>query len=286
MKKFKIITAVIILVAMVAGMVYWQSRSKWDGRRDYRLAMISQDGLGLIAISPTRRMVNTVRIDGKTRVWVPGGMGWYEAAKIEKIFLQEKNYRLVEEIFFYNFGFWPDEFEFGALDRWQSRSILGRQLGWLGYLKYKLMEPNLIFKDEDVAGENSNLASELLDEVAPRDLADSQILGGNLKFRLYNTSQQKGLAAFLGRRMEWAGYFVMSVENFDEKSNNCQVVVNSKTKENGDLGKIISWWECAVKPDEGLPDDEVEVYWGEAVGEMLKYSSYDNILEPDKIENN
>lgn len=56
------------------------------GSTDFRMAIAADDGLWLVSISPERKMTNVVKIDSETKIWIPGGLGWYQVGV-------EKNYQ-------------------------------------------------------------------------------------------------------------------------------------------------------------------------------------------------
>ena len=66
-----VIVGVLLLVvsAGVIGLVIWTKG--WNGKSDFKLAVITSGNLAMISVSPTRGLVNIVEVDGNVPVWVP-----------------------------------------------------------------------------------------------------------------------------------------------------------------------------------------------------------------------
>ncbi len=236
---------------------FWRDY-RWDGKKDIRIGMIDDEGLIVMVISPTRRMINKLITVKNTPIWVSGGYGYYEAEKVKKLLLQEKKENLIKEIFFYNFGVMVDKIE------WNKKEISPDLLGIIGYIRFRLSEENYLNNIEYLTTSKED-NERILDEVAVRDLADSSLLEENMKVNVYNSSDVSGLAGFLGKRLDWMGLTVIGINNSIIKEDFfCRIVSG------GEL-KIKFIWNCEKIVDKNLNIDELEIYFGENFAKMLQY---------------
>ncbi|HRS23058.1 MAG TPA: LytR C-terminal domain-containing protein [Candidatus Woesebacteria bacterium] len=243
---------------LLLALAFLENDFKWDGKRDMRIGIITDENLAVLVISPERRMINRVETSARTPIFIGRGYGWYEADKVKKLLIQEKKPTLAEEIFFYNFGIIPDKIE------WQDRGVTPESLGLLGFFRLRLNEANYL-RNKEILGENREENEALLDEVAVRDLADSNLLQANIKVTVYNGSEVSGLAAFLGKRLDWFGFTVIGTDNSPDKDDDyCRINASEKIR-------IDLPWNCDLTIDKSLNIDEIEIYFGEKFAEMLQY---------------
>lgn len=244
---------------LLLGAFLWNN-FKWDGKNDLKIGIITDEKISVLVLSPERRMINRVEMKPDTPVLINGGYGWYEANKIRKLLKQEKKENLTKEIFFYNFGVLVDQVE------WKETGFTVENLGILGYLKFRLTEDNYL-SNREVLSDDKLKNEILLDEIALRDLADNRILSSDFKISVYNDSEVSGLAAFMGKRLDWMGLTVIETSNAGEGVDNCRIVNGSDFLVN----KLKDIWNCELVKDEKLGDDQMEIYFGEKFAEMLEY---------------
>jgi hypothetical protein len=273
MKKFRIVLPIIIIGLLFV--VYKYINGGWDGKNDVRMAIVTPDEVGVVVISPERKMVSVLKIDGKEKIWIPGGMGWYQSNRFKKIVEQEKIYGKAFEVFFYNLGFLTKHVLYlDQLDDWQKNEVLWQYLGGLrGFVRYKMMNDRFIFKDDSITSDLINKEGSL-DEMMPRDFADNRLLDDNIRVSLINTTAETGMANFVGNRLSWAGFSVVAIENSTDQVENCLLVfgVGSEISYTGKMIKEI--FGCQTKTDDSLGSQEIELYLGQKMAEMIKYSSY------------
>jgi len=100
------------------------------------------------------------------------------------------------------------------------------------------------------------------------------VLEGGKRLRVYNASGIDGLGRFLAKRLEWGGFVVDLVENSEKEVSRCRVVTTRNTQTEGVLERILTWWGCERGGDEDMADNDVELYLGEELAEVIKYLSY------------
>lgn len=257
--KFVYILAIVMCLLILTAVVI--NNCGWNGKSDFRAVGITDDGFRLVSISPERKMINYFDVSGESMVWIPEGLGWYEAKNIKKILITEKKEKLVKSMLFYNYGFWPDKII------WNNLRLNWRTLGIVGWINFLFSEGKMIEKEEKLNGnfENNQV---IIDEVATRDFADSLLLSSNVKLNLFNTSNISGAANFIAQRLEWAGFSVMGISNSERKVEKCLMIGR-----NNALQSILG---CDV---ENGDDNDIEVYFGDKYLEMIKYSSYVRTLK-------
>ena len=256
--KHRYIYYILVLMIIILLTAIFKNNFGWDGKGDYRIASIDNDQLKMVSISPERKMINYLIVPSDSQIWIPGGLGWYEGKNIKNILNKEKKQYLIKEIFFYNFGFWPDKIY------WNDLKLNWRSLGLFGWIKYVFFENEMMVKEEKLNGDYIKNQI-LIDEVAVRDFADSKLLSMNIRLSLYNTTNVSGVANFLSQRMEWAGFSVMGVSNDEKKIDKCLII-----GENNRLREIFH--DCQF--EKGENNGEIEMYFGDKFLEMIKYSSY------------
>ena len=131
----------------------------------------------------------------------------------------------------------------------------------------------MIFKDETAEKEISR-REWLLSEMMVRDFADNRLLNQDLRISLFNTTDNEGMAEFLGNRLSWAGFSVMATENSEEECAKCRLVIGNRVDESTAWTSLLKVFDCEVKKDETLADNEVEIYVGQEWAQMINYSGY------------
>jgi len=248
---------------------------KWKWRNDdYRLGIVAPDSVAILSISPGRGMINLLSVGGEVEMWLPGGMGWYQTNKIQKIFEMEKKPDLANKTFYYNFGFIPEKVVFlDDVTDWRNWSLI-KTLGVIDWLRYKFGEGNWLSKSELV---NRSLVAEKenFDEILPRDFSDNDLSNGGIKISVMNASGENGLGAFVADRLNWMGFNVVAVES-EVNRNDCQImtkaVPNNLTKKFADL--LAKMFSCSQVSSGTLLPDEVVLYLGQNYAQMIKYSNY------------
>lgn len=248
------------LCLLLVGAFFWKD-FKWDGKKDVKIGIITDQKLSILIVSPDRNMINRLETTEKTPIWINGGYGWYEANKIKKLLQQEKKPNLAKEIFFYNFGVIPDKIEY------QDSGVTMDILGIFGYLNFRINEENYL-SNKEILTDNKEDNEVTLDDVAVRDLADSKVLAENIKVSVYNSSEQSGLAGFIGKRLDWMGLSVIATNNAADNTVTMCRIINGSEKINKLLKEI---WNCEEVSDKSLNPDEMEIYFGEKFAKMLQY---------------
>ncbi len=246
----------------------------WDGKNDLKLGVISKDRLALVSVSSERKMINVMKLDGKVMVWIPKGLSWYQADRVERLLgLEKDGDELARLLFFYNFGFISDKIVYlEEVDDWRNDKVLLEEIGLINWVRFRRMSGEMLYKEENVT---ENLADEaiLLDEVMMRDFADNRVLKGDLRINTMNTTEISGLANFLATKLEWAGFSVIGVDNVEAEVKNCLMVKGENSENEYSLKVLESILGCQVSESKG-GQHETELYFGEGFAEMLKYSSY------------
>lgn len=248
MKKFSLL---ILGLALMLGGCNWQ--------KDYRVGIINENGIKMISLSWVRRMVSTIEVGEQTELWVPTGFGWYKAGSILRLLDQEKKIDLAKEVFWYNFGFWPDKVV--------SEEDWAKSLDLVNRLRYNFGNENLILKEE-------KWDESLGDKVMPRDMADSLGLANNVKISIYNASGADGLANFLAKRLEWQGYMVILTEDSKEAVAGCVWQSGAEVVLDRVLKERLVGWGCQERHDRVVTKGEIEIIFGVEFVKMLKYSNY------------
>jgi len=103
MKKNRWVAMVIIgvLSVILAMKVTSIFRNSWDGKTDMRIGMVDDKGLRIVNISPERKMISILKVDGKATVWIPEGLGWYRSDKVRGILIQEDKKELLNKLLIY-----------------------------------------------------------------------------------------------------------------------------------------------------------------------------------------
>jgi len=262
------------LLLMFLGLILMLWINGWNGKSDFKLAVIFPDGLGIVSVSPGRGMVNIMETEGVVPIWIPGGLGWYKANKVDRLLKQEVKYTDYKAIFYYNFGFIADKVVFLAnFDDWSKNRNLISEMGILGWGRYLFWQNNVVISSEKISGElEQDMA--FLDEVMMRDFGDDGILTDDLRLSIYNSSRETGLATFLSKRLEWAGFLVTEINNSEDKIENCLLAYSPIISKRESLLILKELFDCQAKNDDTMTDNEVYLYLGDGFGQMLKYSNY------------
>lgn len=242
---------------------------------DFRVGIVNDQGMIMESVSSLRRMRNIFKIKGENKVWVPGGMGWYRSDKIGQLIIgQEKKPELLAQVFFYNFGFSPDLVIYGD-EEWTNRREVISAWGIGNYLNFILNLGKLMTKQEEVKG---NVRDPEADwgEIIQRDLADSRLLKEETRLTVYNLSQANGLGGFMAQILEWSGLTVVGVDSPDQKIEGMCLIKFGPTVEKSETVKVLKekFSQCKVEKSEGLPQQEIELYFGDEFAKMINYESY------------
>lgn len=275
MKKFKrklgvcfwiILGLLILLVVLI---VFFNLKKTIKGE-DSKIGILANDGIAIVSFSPERKMINVLKLNKESRLWIPGGLGWYRNEVIKNLLTQEKQLDKVKDLFFYNFGFEPDKILIlSEINDWKKRY----------WLKYRWLSNKMLFKEE-VLTRDIKEEENLLDELMIRDFAETKVVKEDLKISVFNLTNISGLANFMARRLEWMGFSVISIETLIDDYNIDTCLVKYKLDSKTSIGwKMISRLinNCQKEYDENLNNGEVEFYFGNNFSSMIKYPSYNNI---------
>lgn len=252
----------IVVLMLLSGWWLWGHAGKLS---DLRISRIDEQGIEMIGISFKRKMVSKIIIDKDELVWVPGGYGWYRSGSIRKLLENENKEFLLDKMLLLGFGFDNNL----LIDSSKGESLLMLQKwGWYPWIKFKLEGSGWIQKEENFTDLKNN--RDVIDRIMLRDMADSDVLESQTRVVVYNSTNENGLAEFLGKDIERLGFAVIGWENSEvEKDLICRIV----TKE--DTSYITSKFsDCDLKIDKDLPDNLVEIYFGEKFAQMINYKSY------------
>lgn len=266
MKKIFLFLAVVLILVLVL-------RKGWR-KSDFKLGIITSDRIALLSISPSRGMINLLTVNSEVEVWLPNGMGWYPSSKIKKIYDDNKNTDLMKEMFYYNFGFTPEKIAmFSEVNDWRDWDLV-KYLGVVDWFRYLVEQDNWLYKTETIS-RSLLLEKESLDEILPRDFADSELQRGEIKITVANATEENGLGSFVADRLNWMGFNVVSVES-ETKKDSCEIMVktatNELTKKYTDL--IAEMYKCSLVSNVSLLPDEAILYLGQNYASMIKYSNY------------
>lgn len=274
MRKFKIrikikrvyLLGILSTLFLLAIVIFGLLKGKNKRSSDFKIGVLADDGIALVSISLERKMINVLKLGDESKLWIPGGLGWYRNISIKQILKQEKKIDLIDEVFFYNFGFKADRIVvLDEIDDWKKKF----------WLRFRLNYNNVLMKEEVIKGDLKDQAN-LFDEVMIRDFSETNLVREDLLLSVFNTTEINGLAGFLSRRLEWLGFSVMTIETLDdEKVDNCLIKYGSQVDDS--LGwKIIGelFDSCDRKYDYNLNQGEIEFYFGDQFSSMIKYPSY------------
>lgn len=263
-----------IIISLVVVLVGFLFLKKGWRNSDFKMGIITPDRVALLSISPPRGMINLLTVYPEVDLWLPEGMGWYPSNKIKKIFDNEKNTDLMKKMFYYNFGFMPEKIAFfNDVDEWRGWG-LAKYLGVVDWIRYMVSQDNWLYKTE-IVNRSLEIEKEKLDEILPRDFADSELTGGEVRISVVNATEENGLGSFVADRLNWMGFNVVSVES-EAKKADCEIMVkttvNALTKKYTDL--LAQMYKCSQISNASLLPDEAVLYLGQNYASMIKYSNY------------
>ena len=275
--NLKIFLGIILLLflAVLILVGFLKKRDK-NENLDYKLGIVANDGIALVSISNERKMINVLNLGKEVDVWIPNGMSWYNNTKIKNILEQDKKTDLADDVLWYNFGFMTDKVLFlNSINDWEKDSTLISNLGFFNWFKYKLNYGKMFLKREQINGSLSE--NEIfLSEIMVRDFSESRLNNEELRLSIFNNTSESGLATFMTKRLEWSGFSVVSTDNNEEKVDKCLMVYGDKVEENYGWKMINKIFDCDKKYDQTLNENEMELYFGDNLASMIKYSSYSN----------
>ena len=266
MRKYKKKIGWLLLIIVIVVIVVWvMFQKKTERGDDYRVGVFADDGVAIVSISKSRRMINFLKLTPEVKVWIPSGMGWYRSEVVKKILSQENKKDLAGDILFYNFGFNADKIVFlKKMDSWRTKF-------W-----WKIKLGNLINKSE-VLDKDGDIQIDWLNEVVLRDFSEPKILKEDLKVSVINRSKENGLAGFITDNLERLGFSVVWVSTGEnEEVGGCTVLYGSEVEGtySWDLLKKLFSNKCKVVNDISLNAGEVELYFDDKFASVIKYSSY------------
>lgn len=265
--------ALLLFLAILILVGFLKKRDK-NENLDYKLGIIASDGIALVSISNERKMINVLNLGPEVDVWIPDGMSWYNSTKVKNILEQEKKADLMKDVFWYNFGFLTDKIlVLNSVNDWKKDSVLVDNLGFLGWLKYRINYDKMLLKEEKIDGSLDQ--NELfLSEIMVRDFSESRLNNEDLRLSIFNNTSESGLASFMTKRLEWSGFSVISADNNEGKIDKCLIVYGDKVDLNYGWKMINKIFDCDKRYDQTLNENELELYFGDNLASMIKYSSY------------
>lgn len=273
----KILGVLFLIIFLMISILIWLKRDDFKHiKRDWKIGVVTQNGWEMVTISPGRRMVNSIKIDKKVNLWIPGGSGWIDQDRVKEILNKTDDKKFINNVFFYNFGFIPDKVEYlNETDGWNNNGELLKTMGLLSWINFNYMRDRIIFNDDEVSKDLLTQNS-YFGEVMMRDFADTELINNeDIKLTIINSSQENGLAGFISSRLEWAGMSVVSSGNENrEMQSDCLMVLGSNTENSVTEKTLTKLLGCKKESDSNLADGEIELYLGENFAKVLKYSSY------------
>jgi hypothetical protein len=253
---------VLLLILMSLILINFLKMENGYKNLDYKLGIIASDGITLVSISNERKMINVLNL------------GDVSSNEFNKVLGKEKDTELIKHIFWYNFGFFPDKIlNLSLTSQWKNNDVLIDNLGFLNWLKYKKDYGKMLLKQEKING-FLNENELILDEILVRDFSESRLNNEELRLSVFNNTNESGLASFMTKRLEWSGFSVVSADNDNQKVNNCLIIYGKKVDQNYGWKLINKIFDCDKKYDENLNENELELYFGDNLASVIKYSSY------------
>lgn len=260
--RWLLLVVVMIALAIVVGMTLKNKNNRGD---DYRIGIFADDGVAIVSISKSRRMINFLKLNPEVKVWIPSGMGWYRNEVVKKILIQENKKDLAGDILFYNFGFSADKIVFlKKTDSWRTKF-------W-----WKIKLGNLINKSE-VLDEDGDTKADWLNEVVLRDFSEPRILKEDFKVSVINTSKENGLAGFITDNLERLGFSVVWVSTGENvEADGCTVLYGNGVEGaySWDVLKKLFNDKCKFINNLSLNNGEMEFYFDDKFASVIKYSTY------------
>ncbi len=263
MKRYKLFLGLLVLCLLVLAVLFGVKKTKNKGD-DYRVGIFADDGIAMVSISKPRGMINFLKINPESKVWIPQGMGWYRSEVVKKFLDQENKKDLYDDVLFYNFGFVVDKVvTLKKIDNWRSKF-------W-----WRIKMGGLINKSEELT-EDSDVESDWLNEIMLRDFSESKVFNEDLKVSVINTSQENGLGGFVTNNLERLGFSVVSVSTGREDEDiGYRILYGGEVEQSYSfrlLKKLFS--DCDYINDNSLNNGEVEIYFDDKFASVIKYSSY------------
>lgn len=259
--KLSLVLGLLIVLTLLFFLFFKKNTNKGS---DFKIGILSDDGVVLVSISAERKMINVLKIDPEAKLWIPGGLGWYRNIAVKKILQQEKKNDLLDEIIFYNFGYKADKLIYSkSADSWKN-------IYW-----WKLLYYGNFLTKEEIVKNDTDLSEDFLDEVMIRDFAETKIIKEDLKLSIINTTNVGGLANFMTKRFERLGFSVISVGNdLGGGEKTCQILYGNDVTGTYSLSLIKEILNCQTKEDFGLNSNEIEIHFDDYFSSVIKYPSY------------
>jgi hypothetical protein len=273
-KHFNLFMSVGLIVLFILLLVFIKKKDQLKDN-DFRLAVITDQNLEMVSISPQRTMVNVLKIKNTVPVWLPYGPGWYRVEQIKKVLDEKKDQKIDNSFFWYNFGYIPDKIIYSNNEEiWKKDSVLISNLGLMNWLKYKFNSGRMLYKQPGIIKDDLLTKNEMLDEEMSRDFADNRIINSDLTISVFNATSENGLASFISERLEWSGFSVVSSESVNTKIDNCLFIYGPKTKESFAWRTLNTIFDCKSEYSDGLNENEAELYFGDKYVSVVNYSNY------------
>ena len=263
-----------LLLLILVGWGSLKGREKKINGWDFKVGVVADDGLELVSISNERKMVNVLELEKGSALWMPEIGKWRNSEEIKKDLEGEKKIKLAKEIYWYNFGFWPDKILFlDSIEQWSNPIVLIKNWGFVNWLVYRWDYNKMFVKQEKISGnlEDNELK---LDEMMMRDFAESRINKEDWRVSVFNNTSESGLANFMAKRLEWAGFSVVGADNNADEVEECLIVYGKKANLSYGWEMINNIYNCEKKSSDNLNENEVELYFGDKLASMIQYSSY------------
>ena len=262
--KKKRILWLMILLLLILTVVLSLFFKQTEKGSDFRVGVMADNGLAIVSISKGRQMVNVLKIEPDSQIWIPKGMGWYRAEVVKKILQQEKKESLFSDVLFYNFGFVADKVvSVKKIDDWKGKF-------W-----FKLRQAsNYLNKEEWLKGDMDK-NDDFLDRVMVRDFSETRLVDEDLKLSVINLSEANGLANFMTKRIERMGFSVISVSSDEEmKLDKCKILYSNGVEKTFSWILVDKLFDCDKTNDTSLNENEIEFYFDDNFSTMIKYPSY------------
>lgn len=269
-KVIKLVIVILIMVVVYKGIDLW----KWY-QGDVRLAIVGQNGVKLVAISPLRGMTNLLEVSGQTMMWMGPSYSWYRADRLAMIKKEIGGDNKVKELFWMNFGFWPDLIcEVDDISNWDDWSNLQKCLGIIEAMAVRYKMTGLFVNQTDHQDGLDGVG-----EIISSEFADNYIAEEGLRVSVFNNSDIDGLANFMANRLSWSGFNVVEVGGwYGSNKDGCQVIWSAENRQlmAKELIKLLfdNWPNCTYKIDEAMENDVVEIVLDEDWAKVINYNSY------------
>ncbi|MBU1089055.1 hypothetical protein KKA02_04235 [Patescibacteria group bacterium] len=274
-RKKRIFIILLVLLVMAFGWFCKNRKSLWNGRDDFRFTVLSDNGIALVSVSVDRRMLNVLKLDPELPLWVPGGYGWYQSAKIVRLLKQEGKMDLLNDVFFYNFGFFGRKnILVDKIDDWGDWLVMWKNFGLFNMLSLRMKYDGFLVKEEIAEGQDFEIFP--WDKVLSRDFADNRLLSSDMRISIINKSGENGLAGFLARRLNWMGYLVLGVETGLDLQDKCFLKHGAIDVNMVYVNLLRKFFPtCQLVYSNFLDESEFELEVGKDFSELIEYESYE-----------